>query len=613
MSEGSVPAGFTTIQGLVWPERGVCTERDLYLRLNGPASLSNSRREVVFSRTGFAQFNSWFNLFNLGKWRRCCDLRTLGLRLEGSGRFEVAVFLVSPHRSWERWDEVVTLEEGTPARIDLGGMIAECDGAGLLYFELRALRSGRLTGGGWETADPARRAVDLMLSVTTFRREAEVARTVQRFESYIADSPLRDGIRMTVVDNGQSLELAPSPHVTVIANENLGGAGGFSRGLLAARDSGATHCLFMDDDASTHMESLERTWQFLAYATDPATAVAGAMINASHRWAIWENGALFDQRCQPLHMGTDLRDAGQSFAMEFATTGRAPDKFYGGWWYFAFPVERVTHQPFPFFVRGDDVSFSLVHDFDIVTLNGVVSFQDSFTDKESPLTWYLDLRSHLAHHLSLPAMQIGRLRALKIAVWFFLRNLPRMHYETLEAISIALEDVQKGPAFFDENADMATRRADMKALTRAEAWGPAWQAGPDRIRFNPENRLWRLLMKMTLNGHLLPFFRHYGNRVTIEAQDRSSLRRTWGAAEITYLSADGQRSYTVRHSKRALLARGLRFGRAAIGFLRDYDRLQVDWRAGYMRLTAEPYWREKLGMTGGTPETAPKEQDRQTA
>ena len=49
--------------------------------------------------------------------------------------------------------------------------------------------------------------------------------------------------------------------------------------------------------------------------------------------------------------------------MEFATTGPAPDNFYGGWWYFAFPVDQVKHQPFPFFVRGDDVSFSLVHDF----------------------------------------------------------------------------------------------------------------------------------------------------------------------------------------------------------------------------------------------------------
>ncbi|MDQ2095984.1 glycosyltransferase family 2 protein, partial [Rhodalgimonas zhirmunskyi] len=196
-----------------------------------------------------------------------------------------------------------------------------------------------------------------MLSITTFRREAAVERTVRRFSKFITDSRLKDHIRLTVVDNGQSVSIEESDHVHVIPNENFGGAGGFSRGLIAARESGASHCLFMDDDASIHMESLERTWMFLAYARDPATAVAGAMINAAHRWAIWENGAIFNTRCYPLHMGVDLRDPGQAFGMEFDTTGPAPANFYGGWWYFAFPVAEVKHMPFPFFVRGDDVSF----------------------------------------------------------------------------------------------------------------------------------------------------------------------------------------------------------------------------------------------------------------
>lgn len=600
--EAGAPA-FTTLQDLIWPEQGICTERDLYVRLAGPAGLSAAGGMIHFAVDSRAEFNTWFNLFNIGKWNRNCALSSLALLLEGAGQFEVSVFLALPNYSWERLaNEVITLTATRPARLDLSHALDLDLDEGVLFFELKALSRGKLTGAQWQTADAPRRVPQLMLSITTYRREAAVQRTVRRFERHIATSPLAEHIHLTVVDNGQSVSIPESPHVTVIPNENLGGAGGFSRGLLAARDRGASHCLFMDDDASIHMDSLDRTWWFLAYATDPATAVAGAMINASHRWAIWENGAIFDTRCIPLYMGTDLRDPGQSFAMEYATTGPAPDKFYGGWWYFAFPVDKVEHQPFPFFVRGDDVSFSLVHDFNIVTLNGVVSFQDSFTDKESPLTWYLDLRSHMAHHLSLPEMEIGRLRTLKIAVWFFLRNLPRMHYETLSAINLALEDVIRGPEFFDANADMAQRRADIKALMHDEVWQPAPREYPKNIwRINPRNRWTRRFMMLTLNGHLLPFYALFGNQVVLEAQDRGHLGWVWGASRIRYLSANKRQWYTVRHSKRKFLRESLRMTRNSLRFLFGYGDLRRRWQEGYEALTAEGYWRRKLGMEAPAP------------
>ena len=586
----------TTLQSLIWPEQGICTERDLYVHLHGPVGLSERHGALRFAAGGRAQFDTWFNLFNIGKWRQHCGLRDLRLALEGTGRFELAVVLALPHRSWERvYNDVITFDPEVPFELDLTPLLDLEADQGLVFFELTALEEGGLTGAQWQTAEAPKRCPELMLSITTFKREAAVEHTVRRFEAYIATSPLKDHIRLSVVDNGQSVKIPDSPHVTVIPNENLGGAGGFSRGLLAARDSGASHCLFMDDDASVHMESLDRTWLFLAYASDPATAVAGAMINATHRWAIWENGAIFDSRCLPQHMGTDLRDPRQSFEMEFDTTGPAPDKLYGGWWYFAFPVDRVAHQPFPFFVRGDDVSFSLVHDFNIVRLNGVVSFQDSFTDKESPLTWYLDLRSHLAHHLSLPEMEIGAARTLKIAAWFFLRNLPRMHYETIAAVNLALDDVMKGPEFFDANADMAQRRADLKALTVTEAWGPVPPHLP-APRKKPRNPVVRTLMKLTLNGHLLPFFSRWGDRIVLRAEDRGKVGWSWGAAEITYLSADERQCYTVRHSKRAFWREAARFTGLARAFLRAYPGLLERYRKGYEEMTGEGYWRAKLGM-----------------
>ncbi|MBR9650095.1 hypothetical protein [Thalassovita aquimarina] len=586
------------LQTLAWPEPALCSERALYLRTNGPAGVSLSTHRIHFRQGAHIQFDTYFNIFNIGKWHSHCGLDDVGLQLLGTGQVELSVFIAYPNRSWGRLiDEVITLSPDVPRRFDIP-LAGHVEPTGVLYFELRALGDGALDWAAWDTRQAPRRDPKLALSVTTFRREEAVAQTVKRFTEFAQKSRLGSRLHMFVVDNGRSADIENSDWVTAIGNENLGGAGGFARGLLAAKDNGFSHCLFMDDDAATPMEAVERTWAFLAYAHDPATAIAGAMISNRHAWALWENGALFHGACRPVFGGTDLRDQAQVFEMEFASTPRNPHNFYGGWWYFAFPLEEVKHLPFPFFVRGDDVSFSLVHDFNIQTLPGVVSFQESFTEKDSPLTWYLDLRSHLAHHLSLPSMEIGRLRVLKMAAWFFLRNLPRMHYDTLAAINLALSDVQKGPEFFDEHADMAQRRADIKALTCHEIWEPAPARIPsERIRRKPRGWLARQIMKVTLNGHLLPFFGRWGDRIVLQAEDRGKVGWTWGAAEITYLSGDEQRAYTVRHSKRLFLREGFRFAVQALTLLWRYPRLLSQYRESYDELTSEAYWRAKLDMT----------------
>lgn len=595
-----------TLQELIWPEQGICTERTLYMRLDRAAGFDEDSRCLQFAAGGLAKFDTYFNMFPIGKWVKHCALENLSLALSGTGQFELVVRIAIPDRSGETLaSRIVTLSDAGPTQIDLSHF-SEISDRGVLTFDLVALSDGQLTGAAWQTSQTPQRMPQIALSITTFKREAAVQATVARFEQFITTSALKDQLHLIVVDNGQSAGLTASDHVSPIDNENLGGAGGFSRGLLEARARGASHCLFMDDDATVHMQAVERTWAFLAYATNDASAVAGAMAHGSHRWAIWENGALFWTSCKPLQMGTDLRKPKEILKMEFESTRMQDPNFYGGWWYFAFPVDHAKHMPFPFFVRGDDVSFSLVHDFNTVTLPGVVSFQDSFTDKESPLTWYLDLRSHIAHHLSIPRMANGWKGSLKMPVLFFARNVLRHHFNTQAANALAFQDVMRGPGFFAENADMATRRGDLKQITSAPEWGDeAWKPiqGPlprERRNINPNNPVWRLLMKLTLNGYLIPFFTLFGNHLVLEARERGAVRRWWGASEITYLDARKEKYYTVRHSK-------LRFAKASLVLLKDslrfassYHRLKADWQKGYDELTTEGFWKDILKVNDKT-------------
>ncbi|WP_438956832.1 glycosyl transferase [Cognatiyoonia sp.] len=506
------------------------------------------------------------------------------------------------------WTYETELTAGQPQVFNLQEFVSFSHGdiltadCGVLSCRIRSQeteKSLRIDRMAWATHDAPKRRPDLTLSVTTFKREESVLRAAKRFSDFRETSDLKQYLQMQIVDNGQSIPPDQQLEgVDVLHSPNLGGAGGFTRGFLEARDRGASHVLFMDDDASIQMETLERTWNFLAYACDDATAISGAMSTDQFPWALWEYGARFFKNCLPLHGGVDLRKWKNVVDIECSVAGAMPPHLYGGWWFFAFPVAQVDHLAFPFFVRGDDVSFSLVNCFEIVRLNGVVSYQESFIEKESPLTWYLDLRSHMAHHLSIKEMEIGPLALATIALKFFLKNIAKMHYSSVSAVNLAVEDVLQGPDFFAENIDMSERRAAIKAITREEAWIERDEKNTlGAIQTQPKPTVFRLLMKLTLNGHLIPGFKVFGAKQSVVGDNRGALGIYWGVSKMTVFSADKKKMYQVRHSKGRAFEEGVRLARNLFQLVCRYSDLKKEYQDKYPILTGEPFWREQFDQS----------------
>ncbi len=195
---------------------------------------------------------------------------------------------------------------------------------------------------------------------------------------------------------------------------------------------------------------------------------------------------------------------------------------------------------------------------------------------------------------------------MKIIARFYLRGLLFCHYDTLEAIGLALQDVLDGPDYFAANADMSARHKQIGGLTDAERWRPVDEqpARALRRRINPDRWLPRMVMKLTLNGHFMPGFRSFGNQLEMGADKRGRLRRVRGASELTYVTADGTHSYTVTHSKRCALATSLPIMRAAWTLWRSYDKVRDNWHTGYDCMTKQSFWQKLLKV-----ETQPKSPD----
>lgn len=575
------------LQGLLWPDPALPHDPSVFVRLSGEAVLTGDGARL--GPGGAVACDTWANLFNLGTWAAQGPVTELSLTLRGSGDVTLDVWQVTanaPDQSLIRTD--LTL---SPEGVDVP--LHPASPEGLLMWRITARSPATLTHADFTAATDAP-DITLAIVVTTFRREDAVTATAARIAAFL-DAGHLPGAHLYVIDNGQSVALPPHPRVTLIPNRNLGGAGGFARGLAAARKAGRfSHVLFMDDDAACPMQNLTRTAAFLSHATDPATALAGAMVSAAQPWLLWENGARFDQVCHPQYPELDLRDRAAVTAMELAAPAPKPADFYGGWWYFAFPLAAVTHDPFPFFVRGDDVSFALSNPFRIATLNGVMSVQDAFPAKASPQTVYLDTRYHLHVHIVQPGLRLGPLGTIRVAMRQVLHSVVRMHYETAAAQLLAWEDMLQGPSLFTENITMADKRAQIAQLIRTERWGPVpADLPPTRDTTRPPE--WRLtLLRATLNGHLLPGFGLWGRCVTVPVADRGRVWSTSGARRAVFLDGAGQ-AYTVTHSKRRFARLMLRAAGLALRWVIAWPRLSRAHRAAWGPMTRPAFWAAQFG------------------
>ena len=592
-------AQWTTLQNLIFPEKGLCLEPHLFVHANRFMAQDNDLGAYWIPQNSVAKFDTYFNALCIAKWHKCCALQGLWLGLTGQGRVEVTVL----HALSEFYHEVLAIVvldlalEGENI-LDLSHY-SESAALGLITFEIRAIAAdARLTAARYMTQSQPNPRCRLAIVITTFHREAQVKATAQRLGNYLDRAEFGYQMECLIIDNGDSAHIAPHPKLRRFANPNLGGAGGFTRGLLQAKQEGFSHVLFMDDDAAIPMEALHRTFAFLSLAKDDKAAVAGALINATERALMAENGAVFNHKCYPQFHGTDLRDFRAFFLMEQKTALIRPPKLYGGWWFFAFPTAHVRTYPFPFFVRGDDVNFSLANDFVITRLNGIVAFGESFVDKETPLNWYLDLRSHMVHHLALHQMATSPFGLIAIPLAFVRRNIVKFQYETIEAVLLAWRDVLKGPDYFAAHPDAGPARSTIKALVKTEVWQPIGEFDlQEREGFLGANKaVRRLFYPFSLNGHILPFFGRWGAKRIIPAAQRGLSDSVWGAAQLTFLNVAGDKAYVTRcNTRKAIwsLARALGL---ALRTLVQHGRLRSLYRKRFAQITTPEYWRNALNL-----------------
>jgi GT2 family glycosyltransferase len=575
-------------------------EPTLYARLNGVTKVVDEG--VVLGPHASVTFDTSFGVFAAGRWRRLTSVNDLGVRVRASGVGIAEVVSVTGGVETVVASASLPRGEGSPTSILLSipNLQSSSDGT---YFVRVAAHDGEvcMTGGEWVTKDAPAHDVRLSLSITTFNRQQYVTKTVVNVLNLIATTEsLRDRVRVLVVDNARNISFDASADapLQVIENGNLGGAGGFARGLIELRKQGwATHVLFMDDDITLEPEALIRTVSLFAYASDPRLCVHGAMLSEERPWMQFEAGSEYSFRSiyplQAIGREDDLRDR----AIAVADAPEIPFD-YTAWWYTAFPITITADNPLPVFVRGDDVAFGLMHTGKhSVTLNGVIVWHADFGLKNNPSSLYYEARNlAMIDTLVFDSHRWWNL-AYRFASFGF-RNLFSMRYASTEYMLKGLYAFLDGPKAW-ATIDHSALHDELRVCAE-EKPGPLL---PDLAAIAPRLPRHKLLRVggfvfalLVLGGALIPKRLRLGGHgvapIDARAVGVATLRN-----RVLYRHDRLDEGYVVERDN-ARFFRLLRETTAAVfAIARNYKRLKREYRAAYPEMVSTEAWEARFSAS----------------
>jgi galactofuranosylgalactofuranosylrhamnosyl-N-acetylglucosaminyl-diphospho-decaprenol beta-1,5/1,6-galactofuranosyltransferase len=478
--EGGTPARLLAQRGLFFGPSGLVPE-DLYSRVE-KGGARRERDRVELAPNSLVSTNTYFGRFHATYWQRWTDLGEVEVSaiVRGSGR--VRLIASDTNKVW-RIAAAQDVRDADGATVRLVGRIDRFLDGGGLWLEMTT-DTGELSVSDvrWTVAAP-RPLPPTDVVICTHNRVDDCLNTLQA----LADDPeaLESVRTVQVVDQGSDpiesrdrfteVSAALGTRLRYVRQPNLGGAGGFTRGLYDAT-SGApdehADVLLMDDDVLLEPEILVRLTAFAASTRQP-TIVGGQMLNLLHPGHLHISAEYADPELLKVGMpvpgalkeayllGLDDRDLP-------INQERRVDTEYNGWWSCLIPsaIVREIGYPLPLFFQWDDVEFGYrarAHGFPTVALPGAGVWHADFGWKDWD-EWhrYFNMRNGLitaALHTGFSVRRIIRRLGQLLSQY-----LISMQYGLSATLLQAVEDFLDGPEIlWDGSAGAAAQIRRIRA------------------------------------------------------------------------------------------------------------------------------------------------------
>ena len=601
------------LQNIVFPKSGMCSESRMYARLDyendAKACFAENDTQISFKKGGRASFDTYFNSLSVEKWTKYTEAKSFKAVMTIKGSFEIRMFSVRIinkdilRREYSlntvSFDNVQTI--ALPFRT--------FDQVGMFAFELKALSDDSVFYGGYYEADVDEsklREVNIAINICTFKREAYLMHNLDVLNEEILKNPkseLYDHLQVYISDNGQTLDIdkLATDKIHIVKNANVGGAGGFTRGLLEIMDHDdsyhATHALMMDDDISIMPEALYRTWAVLSCAKKEYkdAFIGGAMLRNDRQNIQVESGASWNAGEIISNMkGYDMNRLSSVLENDIEEYTE-----YNAWWYCCTPMSVVNREnlPLPIFIRGDDLEYGLRNMKTLILMNGICVWHEPFEYKNASNLYYYIFRNRLYDN-ALHFKKYSKKQFFKDFRREYMREVMFYRYKNVDLLLRGVRDFYKGVDFLLTTDGEALHKDIMASgykMTPLEQLDVPFHyndyANNLDIFRTLKGRLWALI---TLNGLLLPANRY--SAVPVASCRPKSFYR---ASKVLHYDPTSRKGFVTVRSHKEIIRYMLELWKFYKETNRNYDRCMKEFDRRHNELTNETFWRKYLGLSAG--------------
>lgn len=597
------------LQNIIYPSVKNCTEESLYFRKEGDVQYSFADSCITLAKDARVDFDTYFNGCSVGKWYKYTNAAQIKLSVKVKGKLKITLFCKEKQAGRIITKVVEEFYCDTEAEVkDIACAFDTENMQGMFAFNILALEENAEFYGGYyytELPEELVRKVRIAIVICTFKREKYVYKNMQMLEEAFlnnANSELYENLEVIISDNAQSLDQTRllNEKIHVYKNKNVGGAGGFTRGLIEAmnlsENNAFTHVLLMDDDVVIQPESIYRTYALLRLLKEEYidTYVGGAMLRTDLQWFQTESGAIWNAGRLISHkQRLDLRKVDACLYNEIEEKCE-----FNAWWYCTVPMQfvRKDNLPLPIFIRGDDVEYGLRNMKHLILMNGICVWHEPFEFKYSSSMYYYIFRNRLIDN-AVRGLRYTEKEFLKEFASQYIREIFLLRYKNARLLLEGAHDFLKGIDWLKQQDGEILNKEIMSRGYRLQYVDelpipftyPAFEAS---LHFKErDNRKKQAVRRLTGNGFLAR-----ANKTVVVPVNEACVGHFYKAgAALNYdlSSKKGFVTYRNRKEMIQLLREYLKLSRAV---KKNYKKVVEEYRNRKDEITNIQFWKGYLDL-----------------
>lgn len=578
---------------------------NLYYRGGCGIEFSSDEKEGIgFPKFSRIEFNTYFNGFSNAKWKKYTDISNVTLTLKISGEFILKILgfnlkLNSPGLqlySKKRYS-CLTSEEITIAFPDTKDT--------MLAFEIETISECSIYSGYYSAEFDSDNHTTIAISTTTCFKEEYIKHNIKLLydELLMADKEISRHLYIHIVDNGRTLssnDFPSDPRIFLHSNKNVGGSGGFARGMIECvhQKEKITNILLMDDDVVVLPESIQKTYYLLKHLKKEYqnNFIAGAMLNMESVQVQHED--IGEIKCDGY---VNFRELNQECLWDNLYNERdypIDDKHrYSAWWYCCIPINTVRKYglPLPLFIKADDMEYSLRCKPGFITMNGICVWHMSFNGKvDAAMGYYQGNRNLLITQAVSDVMK--DVNIIDKDAWDFRVALRCMDYDSAELCLRAIEHYLKGPSIILEDRGEKILKENKKQVHKMQPLKDIKFADPEA----EENRnitqwiIYKIVFKLTANGHRFWIGRYNKKPATVLYNRPWIPSKVYLRKTVIVVNPEDKTGYILKRDN-ARFKRLMRKYKAAMKtYKKKKDKLREEYRKYRNEMYSEKFWRKYL-------------------